>query len=387
MGTVEDRRRFAIDSLESDWSWNPNDTLSVQFGSTLARVRGRYDYRDDVELAVLFDAPGASSEAARARSIQTEPRGEQYALYGSVRLNPTPQLTMDFGARWDKQTLDPGHSDTRGPRIGIRYRIGAASYLRGSWGRFYQSQSINELQVEDGVETFYPPQRADHAVLGFEHDFANGINLRLEAYDKDMRSLRPRYENLLNPLALLAGLKPDRIAIAPSGARARGVELFVSQRTQHELSWWVGYSRSWVEDRIDGERIVRSWDQAHAVSGGLSWDTPTWNVGLGALYRSGWPTTSVALDAGGAMPVVAAGARNSARLDNYRTADLRLTRKFELDRGALSAFIEVSNVFDWSNPCCTEYEVELTESGDFALGLSRLNYLPRVPSIGFTWSF
>ena len=242
VGTLEDHSSFDIGSVQSDWAWTPNEELSFQVGGILSRVNGHYDYQDEVSFDLLFDVPGAETATDRSRDIQVSPIGNQYALYASVRYSPTPLLAADFGLRWDKQTLDPARTDTVGPRLGFRYQLAERTYLRASWGRFYQSQGINELQVSDGIQQYFAPQRADHTVIGIEHDFPSGLNLRVEAYDKDMDSLRPHHENLLNKLILLPELEPDRIRIAPGTARARGIELFLTQRLQQPLTWWFGYS-------------------------------------------------------------------------------------------------------------------------------------------------
>jgi outer membrane receptor protein involved in Fe transport len=386
-GVLEDRRSFTIHSLQSEWSLRVSEMLLLQFGGSVGRSRGTYDYRDEVQFDLLFDTAGAPGALSRARAAHVAPRGDQYSLYGSLRYRPTQRLTADFGIRWDKQTLDPSRSDSIGPRLGLRYRLAPGTYLRASWGRFHQAQSINELQVTDGIEHFYAPQRSDHAVMGLEHDFPNGINLRIEAYDKEMRRLRPRYESLLNPLTLLPELAPDRIAIAPSAASARGVELAISGSLDNPFRWWAGYTWSRATDSVAGADVLRSWDQTHAVSGGMNWKTAKWDVGFALAYRSGWPTTPVRFDPGDAIPLVVSGPRNSARVDFYRSVDLRLTRTFDIQRGRLSAFLELNNAFGRSNQCCFEYQVELDDAGDPLLELSHLHYLPLIPSIGFVWSF
>jgi len=327
-GILAEHHEFKIDSIQTDWTWAPNEKLFFQFGGIASKLSANYDYRDEVNFDLLFDAPGALRDANRTRAIQLTPSGEQYALYSSVRYSLTPRLAADFGLRWDKQTLDPGHSDTLGPRLGLRYQLAERTYLRASWGRFYQSQGINELQVGDGIRTFARPQRSDHTVVGIEHDFRNGLNLRLEAYDKNMGTLRPRFENLLNSLILLPELMPDRIRITPNGARARGVELFLSQRIQQPLTWWFGYSYSWAEDKIADANILRSWDQTHSVSSGLNWDTPKWNIGFAVTARSGWPTTPVSLQGSlSGVPLVSATDRNTARLGDFRSSSDKKTRR------------------------------------------------------------
>ncbi len=386
VGTLFDDRDISIATLKSDWQWAYSDRLLVSFGANLDRSRARYDYRDQAEFDLLFAVPQATAASSRNQSIQVTPTGSHYGAYLSLRLNPSDRLTTDFGIRWDKQTLDRANSETLSPRIGLRYRLAERTFLRGSIGRFFQSQAINELQVEDGVDEFFEPQQSDHVVIGLEHTFAGGLSLRIESYEKRMRRLRPRYENLLNTLALLPELKPDRIRIAPDSADARGVEVLFSQQLAYPITWWLGYSWSEVVDEVTDIDVYRSWDQTHALSAGINWDTQRWNVGLGVLARTGWPTTAVTLDETGPAPVATAAARNGDRLGYYRSVDLRVTRKFEFDDSSLAVFLELNNVLGRENPCCIEYEILDEEEGG-GLELKTLEYLPRIPSIGFVWKF
>ena len=389
-GRLVDRRDFEIDSVQSDWSWRPRAAgrWLVQFGGTFDRSRGRYDYEDEVAFELLFDADGAAREPSRTREIDLAARGDHEALYGSARYRPAPRLTMDFGLRWDKQTLDPAESGALGPRVGVRYGLSERTFLRAGWGRFAQSQAINELPVSDGVREFLPPQRAEHVVLGVEHTFAAGVNLRFEAYEKEMSELRPRYESLLNSLTLLPELKPDRVRIAPESAVARGLELRLEHTAGERVGWWASYTRSSAKDRIAGAEVLRSWDQPRALSGGLSVQTAKWQLGAAVTLRSGWPTSAaLALVEGDSVPIVVTGPRNAERVTTFRSVDVRVTRTFATQRGKLAAFLEINNAFDHNNRCCTEYQVELDDAEMQYLELSAVDYLPLVPSLGFVWSF
>lgn len=385
-GWLRDDRDMTMATLRSDWLWRRGERLLLRFGGYLRRSRARYAYDDEARFDLLLDDPGAAPASYRTRRVRAAPSGAHYGAYASLRSSPVPRLTAELGLRWDRQTLDADHTSTWSPRIGLRYRIGERTFLRGSLGRYYQSQAINELQAEDGVEAFHAPQRSDHVVIGLEHTFSTGVSLRVETYVKRMRRLRPRFENLLDPLALLPELKPDRIRIAPEGARARGVELMLSQQLAYPLTWWLGYSRSEVTDTIAGRDVPRSWDQTDALSAGIGWDTDRWNVSLGLLSRSGWPTTRVTLDDSGTTPVAEPGPRNAERIGAFRTLDLRVTRKLELESSRLAVFLEINNLLDRDNPCCIEYEILDEEEGG-GLELKQLDYLPRIPSLGFVWQF
>lgn len=384
VGSLDDQRWFAIDALKSEWSWHAADRWTLQFGGEAARTVGSYDYRDEAQLSVLFDTPGANNDPTRAHTIHLEPSGSRFGLYTNLHYQVAPTFTADIGLRWDRQTLDPhGHSPWS-PRLGLRYEWSARTELRAGWARAYQSQNIDELQVSDGVTEFFPPERTDHLTFGFEHRFVNGIALRADLYDKRIVNPRPHYENLLNTLTLLPELKPDRVLVAPESSRARGLEVYVRRKDSGPFGWWIGYSWASVRDEVGGVDFPRSWDQSQALNAGVNWSRNKWTIALAAIYRSGWPTTRVTLDTNGATPVIVAGKRNAERVRFFASADLRIQRRFDLNRSSLSAFFEVSNFLGRANPCCVAYEID-DETG--ALDLERRDYLPVIPSLGVLWQF
>jgi len=63
-----------------------------------------------------------------------------------------------------------------------------------------------------------------------EHDFPADLAVRVEAYRKHYSQLKPRYENLFDPLSLVPELRWDRVRIAPDAARAEGVEWLLTRR-------------------------------------------------------------------------------------------------------------------------------------------------------------
>jgi len=385
-GRLRDTREFEIRSVQTDWIRTINDALLVEFGGIVDDLRGSYDYADAAQFDMLFDYPGAPTETERARRIVTAPHGDQAGVYASVRYSPASRITTDIGLRWDSQNLDGVRSSTLSPRVGVRFQLAERTELRASWGRFSQSQAINELQVNDGVTNYSTPQRADQTVIGLVHTLENGIGIRFEVYEKEMSSLRPRFENLLNSLILLPELKPDRIRIAPSSAHARGLELLIERSGHGPLSWRASYTRSFAEDTIDGQEILRSWDQRHALSAGLNWDTDKWNVGLAYTQHSGWPTSTAALDDTGPIPVADEIERNALRLQDYRSVDLQVTRIVSLESSELSVSFELMNLLDRENPCCVEYEIGDEEEAGLLL-FKTLDYLPRIPAIGVLWKF
>lgn len=386
-GDISDHRAFTVIGLRLE-NEIATDTLLHRFGAEVRRLSADYDYSSDVHLAAGYPFPGTPA-LDESRAVTLRPHGFETSAYWDERLE-LGRWTAQAGLRFDTQTYDgSGDAEQWSPRFSLLYDASASTKLRASWGRFFQPQGINELQVEDGVDRFYPAQHADHAIVSMEHAFAAPFDLRIEAYRKDYRRVNPRFENLLDPLALLPELQFDRVRVAPSSARADGVETLLNWRPMGEWSGWLSYTWSRVRDRIDGGRVDRSWDQRHAISFGIAWTHGPWAATLADIYHSGWPTTVLELvpTAPGQPPAVVAGRRNSQRYASYNSLDFRVTRTFDLPRGQLDVFIEGSNLTARENPCCTNYQLVLTAAGTYELRRDFDHWLPLVPSFGVLWRY
>jgi outer membrane receptor protein involved in Fe transport len=259
--------------------------------------------------------------------------------------------------------------------------------LRLGWGRYYQAQGINELQVPDGELAYQHAQHATHLVASIEQELNPNLTMRAETYRKEYKRPLARHENLLNTLVVLPELKPDRILIAPDEALAEGAEISLNYDAG-DLTGWLSYTHSRVRDRVDGVWLNRSWDQRDYVSGGLTWRGSLWELSFAATWHRGWPTTEVELETLDPFPLVAAEKRNASRIDDYSRIDLRVARRFELESaGELTAFLEVNNLVNRRNDCCVEYQLEDEPPDPVFLDVEARDSLPLIPSIGVVWKF
>lgn len=390
VGFVDDRRTLSMQGVKQDWSWDKSESQLLAWGFEIQELDARYDYMSEVEqrgvLATLTPTP------AWARALALAPEGKNYSAYISDRWRLTDRLIADLGLRWDKQTYLPAEDDEQfSPRASFLYRLGAQTDLRVSFGRFFQSERLLDLQVEDGVTEFSPAQSASHGILGVEHRFANGPSLRVEMFRKWTDSARSRYENLFDPLALMPELKPGRVRVAPDRADARGLEFLVNG--EQPVTWWFGYSFSRVVDVIGDRRVLRGWDQRHALTGGLTWEVgEAWTLNAVATWHTGWPTTTLAVEtiagpSGAPQTIAVAGERNAERLASTRRIDFRASRAFDALPGSLQFFAEVTNVTGRKNPCCINYEFEALGGGQFLLEREDRSGLPFTANVGITWGF
>lgn len=387
-GTVNDNRMFSVAGLRLDNEWSI-DAVTHRFGVEVRRLWAEYDYSADVRFEPDFPFVG-SPAVTNSRSVVLHPDGFEASGYWDARLELNRLWAVHGGLRVDTQTYDgSGDSAQWSPRVSLLYNASSKTRLRASWGRFYQSQGINELQVEDGVDRFYPAQHADHAIFSVEHQFPWGLDARLEIYRKHYREVNPRFENLFDPLVLLPEVEFDRVRIAPDSARADGVELLLNWQPMDSWSGWLSYTWSRAQDRIDGQNFYRSWDQRHALSVGIAWARGPWAVTLADIYHTGWPTTQLSLAPSpvpGDSPVII-GPRNAERYDDFNSLDLRITRTFTLPKGQLDVFVEASNMTSRANPCCTSYTMTQDPDGTLVLDTDIDSWLPLVPSIGVLWRY
>jgi hypothetical protein len=386
VGQVRDDRTFHIAGLRIE---NELDAAGMKhrFGAEVRSLWGDYDYALDLTTEPGFPFPG-SPGTRTVRTASPAPQGYENSAYWDVRTTLGRRWTVEAGLRVDVQTYDGSDDGEQwSPRLSVLYTLSPQTKLRAGLGRFYQSQGINELQVEDGITRFYPAQHADHAIMSVEHAFDAGFDLRVEAHRKYYRRIHPRFENLFDPLVFFPEAEFDRVMVDARSGRAEGVEMLLQVRQRGPWSGWMSYTWSQVTDRIGNSDVPRSWDQRHAINLGVTWASGPWTATMINSFHSGWPTTLLAADPQTGAPRIDLSERNRSRFTDYNSLDLRLTRTFIMPRGALDVFIEVSNAFSRDNPCCAEYEVKQKEDGSLSYHRDVDSWLPLVPSAGVLWRY
>jgi len=384
-GMVDDERDYDVLGLRLDGSY-ATDRWLHRFGVDLRSLSATYDYAGHARFEPGYPFPG-SPGAREDRELAPSPSGAHVAAYVTTRWRWSDALVAELGLRWDHQTYADDSDSQFAPRLNLAWSLGDSTRLLASWGRFQQFQGIEELQVEDGVDRFQPAQRADHLVLGLEQGLGSGFTLRAEAYRKDYGRPKFRYENLFDPLSLAPELRWDRVRIAPVSALAEGVELLLTRSAEDPWSGWFSYAWSRATDREAGRDTRRSWDQSHAIGAGAGWSDGPWHATVAGTWHTGWPVTPVGVVDTPAGQAVILGPRNAARYAYFGSIDLRVSRDFDLPRGTLNAFVEVSNALDRRNPCCTDFDYEVADDGSMVLEEDLRHWLPLVPSIGVLWKF
>ena len=328
-GAVEDLRDSHSALVKVELEQGDNN-LRWRAGLDASWQAAEYVYASTFQTSAGYPFPN-SPAGSIVRDLAPEPDGTQTGAFVAARWRITDVVTGEVGLRWDNQTYDKVDGGTQlAPRVNLLYDPSTETQVRVSWGRFFQAQGIGELQVEDGIDTFFPAQRADHLIFSVEHALTDRILARVEGYYKDYEELKPRFENLFDPLVVLPELQTDRVGVAPTSGLVRGLEFLVRDRAGDPWGWWLGYTWSRAEETVDRADAPRSWDQRHTFNGGVSWTEGPWDLALAGAWHTGWPTTPVSF-AAEPDPVVTIGGRNSTRFDDFRSVDVRAAYTFQLE--------------------------------------------------------
>lgn len=378
---IKDDRVVNFLGLKHDSVWLLSNSHVLKAGIDARSLTAAYHYS-----MLPVDEPEA------ATSVRLDPDGTSFAAYAAHRARLSAAFATEVGLRWDRQTYTGDNQLS--PRLNGLWQVSERSELRVGLGRFHQSQRIHELRIEDGETTFFPAEVSEQAELTYQHRTRGGLQFRLDAYYRRLSDLRPRYENLFQPLELFPETGEDRVRVLAERARLRGVELLLRGDADRPLAWWVSYALSGADDVIDGESVHRSWDQPHAFKFLVGYrPNPRWSVSLAGTAHTGWPTTPATgvittLPDGTTEVERVPGERNSDRFDAYARLDLKARRSFALERGRLSLTLDVVNLTDRQNACCVD-EFELEPQADGTVEAQRVedHWLGITPSFSVLWEF
>jgi outer membrane receptor protein involved in Fe transport len=292
---------------------------------------------------------------------------------------------LNVGGRFDYFDLDKDL--TWSPRVNIAYKLTPELTVRGAWGYFYQSPIYEQLAYSAASDTNTQSQLAIHYVLGAEYELIsdaknhNILKLKLEAYHKT-------YSNLISSTVSSYGIitysrRNDAIG------RASGLDAYVMYSTPG-VSGWISYSLLKADQKMMANDTLgyfpRSTDQRHTIAAVAEFDLGNaWSLGPRLLYGSGYPyTPSVAVynkSVGGWQWQL--GNPNSARLPAYKRVDLRVSKDFKMFGLSASAFLDISNLFDFTN--VQAYTYQFDDQGNPQVVAVKL--WPILPTLGMTARF
>ena len=405
---LSDRRDYSLLGLEQDWNWEASNSLFFSSGFEAKHLKADYKYFSHLQ-EIRANSAEELYEHNMTRNIRFNPSGQQVGLYLTNRFKILPRLAMETGLRYDYASYTK--DNLWSPRVGLAYAFSENTFLRGAWGYYYQTQFINNLDINHGNLTFDPAELARHYVAGFEHLFANGITFRLEGYYKDLSNYSPLWQNLRDHLEIFPEARNDNVRVVLNGATSKGIELFLKYDNDGKISWWLSYALARAVDNIktiefDGlltkrtGNVPRLNDQRHTIYADVNYrPNSKWHYNLSFQYYRGWPRTSYTYDlqplSNGDLHFYPVHQEfNGVVYPAYHRLDLRINRRFKIGHGTFTAFLHLINLYNRHN--LKKFDLSATtDQGNLSLD-AQGNYLPLrgdkywfsfIPVIGTSWQF
>jgi hypothetical protein len=315
--------------------------------------------------------PGIPSGGPGQLSVSSFSSGSLFepAAYTEFEVVPWTGARIVPGVRGDYDSATKALDVS--PRITVRQDLVTGfprTTLKAGTGLFYQPPTIVDTAPNYG-QTGLVSNRAIHYDAGLEQEFTRAIDLSTDVFYKSMNDL------------VVAGS-------GNSGAgRAYGVEFLLRYKPGAHFFGWLSYTLSRSErQNLPGQPFyLFQYDQTHILTVLGSYKLGRgWQVGARFRLVSGdpyTPTSTGAFDAtAGAQQGIAAYPPNGARLPLFEALDLRVDKMWKFTHWQFSAYLDLQNVYNASNPATVTYNYNFTQS-------SIVNGLPILPIVGLRAEF
>ncbi len=400
---VDGRRDFTVRGLKQDYSYQRAARAIVDWGFDARWLHANYNWVNRVTQNPdnpQVDTTGVYPRITR-RAKQTD--GSTLGAYISNRLQLAKPLTLELGVRYDAATYS--HDRDWSPRFHALYQVAERTSLRAGWGAYRQRQGIADENAFDRLNRYFPSELSRQWTLGFQHQYARGGSLRVEAYDKTGSRLRPILRNWKAGLNVFPESAEDRILVYPDATASRGLELYHERNIGPRVNLRVGYAFSMVEERVSridnvNDRLKLSFnpthaapqDQRHALNVDASYRFRThWTINGAVTSHSGWPFTNeigvpVTRRNGTKDLAVLPDTLYGSRLPFYQRVDMRLTRRRQTANGEFRFFVEVINLTNHENVLGYDVFRIRDAAGTLQLERSVESWFSILPSVGVSWS-
>lgn len=308
----------------------------------------------------------------------------KFAAYVENLVSVSNNALLNIGGRIDY--FDLNEELTFSPRINFAYTFDNGSVLRAAWGNYNQSPTYEQFKYSESSDTNTQSQKATHYILGYENLFQLSSNnekyikLKTEIYYKDYSEIMSASYGVFE--RLIYSREND------AKGSSYGFDVHAVLNLPGFYSW-ISYGLLFAnEELIDGNvgEYPRYTDQRHTLSFVTNISLGNkWDVSVKANYGSGFPYTprTAYQNQLTGQWFWEFGKTNSEPLPAYKRVDFRITKTFTYSNFLLTAFIDVSNVFNFKNIQSYEFD----EPGLSRPTREEIVLWPILPSFGLRFEF
>lgn len=313
--------------------------------------------------------------------IQEDVTVSTYAAYAEAVWSPIESLKIVPGLRFEAYHLPGGWRPSLEPRIATRYAVNDRLTAKAAFGIFRQAPQPSEMAPRFGNPDL-GLLRSRQTAGGIEWKFTQALLLDLQGF----YNWRDRLVVFTQDFVERDGKQEPEFYDHDGKGRAYGVEVLLKHELTERFYGWVAYtlSRSVQLDEDTGTYVPVEFDQSHILTlvGSYKLDSG-WEVGMRFRLTTGRPETPITggtfnADTGRYFPDE--GRPGSARGATFHQLDLRAEKQWTFERWRLSAYLDVQNIYNASNPEGTLWDYRYRESAP-------LRGLPLLPTFGVKGEF
>lgn len=356
--------------------WSPRGSL--EFGVEAVVTRADYDY-------YFVGYNDRLGNAVPGLAVKDGYAGVRLGTFASHVWRPAERLRLTTGVRADHHA---GSGTTYvSPRFAASLDVSQRVRLDAAAGVYRQRLPTFLLSQDPAFQDLEGP-RAVHAVLGMAVQLEPGTQLTIELYDKsyDFLPLEPADPALcvVDDGTSMERFRRYRGLVDSGEARSYGVEALLQKKLAGKLyglvslslfrSRYRGYDGVWRDRTYDNRylvNVVAGYKPSHG------WElSARWGLAGGGPYTPLDVAGSTALNTG----IIDNTRLNGARYPAYHALDVRLDRRFVLERSSITAYLNIWNAYNRHN-VAYYYWNELENAPDTMYQWSFL------PVIGLEWEF
>ncbi|MBA3463289.1 MAG: TonB-dependent receptor [Deltaproteobacteria bacterium] len=329
-----------------------------RFGGELQAGRAAVDIALPIE-----QREGETMAAYDPKDVSTKFNGNiwiaDFTSWGSVSANLDRRIRGTVGVRTDY--YGRGEELVVQPRGELKVQLTKPWQLRLAAGAYSRPPQYQSEFLQEGVQA----EKSKQVIFGGQYEPRDGARVQASVYYTDRTDLITH--NMDNSLG------------NNGRGTTTGAELLATYRGGPWFAWLsYSYSHSTRVDAPGAERRLFSFDQPHSANAAVSWQKGRWQLGGRFQLYSGLPYTPVmgsVFDNDRNLYIPLYADVNSERAPIHHQLDLRIDYSWKWGPTALTAFLDVQNVY------LNESVVTYFYSYDFSQRIA-FKSLPLIPSIG-----
>jgi outer membrane receptor protein involved in Fe transport len=282
-----------------------------------------------------------------------------FAQWMSVAANLDPKIRVTAGLRADETVHNEEYALQ--PRGKLEYKISSTLTARLSSGAFRRPPEFQSETLNKNLDS----ERSTQNIAGLQYEPREGTRIQASTYYTDRSHL--------------ITTQMDGTTANTGRGRTVGAELLATYRGGPWFGWLsYSYSHSTrIDHPGDAERLF-TFDQPHSMNAAVSWKSGRWQLGGRFQLYSGLPYTpakGAVFDNDRNLYIPIYADPNSARAPMHHQLDLRVDYSWKWGPTALTAFVDVQNVYMNDSVVTYFYSYDYTQQAAF-------KSLPIIPSIG-----